>query len=119
MKEKTQRRIIRGAFLRLMISNIMLTIAVSICSLVDNLFVGRMLGKDALAAMAFFSPVLGAAGFSYVIILGAQALREQVMRGEYIDAPCIGCDTGHPIFTKDLELTGNLNSFYEMSINAR
>lgn len=49
----------------------------------------------------------------------ANELRELVRRGEYIDAPCIGCDTGHPVFTRELELTGRLDSFYEMSINAR
>ena len=35
------------------------------------------------------------------------------------DAPCVGCDTGHPVFSKDLELMGSLENFYEMSINAR
>ena len=49
----------------------------------------------------------------------ANELRELVKRGEYIDAPCVGCDTGHPVFTRDLELTGSLDNFYEMSINAR
>ena len=49
----------------------------------------------------------------------ARELRELVKRGEYIDQPCVGCDTGDPIFTKDLESTGSLNSFLEMSINAR
>ncbi len=49
----------------------------------------------------------------------ANKLRELVKRGDYIDAPCIGCDTGHPVFTKDLALFGNLDSFFDMSINAR
>lgn len=49
----------------------------------------------------------------------AKELRELVKRGEYIDAPCFGCDTGHPVFTRDLELNGSLDSFFEMSINAR
>lgn len=49
----------------------------------------------------------------------AEELRELVKRGEYIDSPCVGCDTGHPIFTKDLMLTKSLDSFFEMSINAR
>lgn len=49
----------------------------------------------------------------------ANELRELVKRGEYIDDPCIGCDTGHPVFTRELELTGSLDSYYEMSINAR
>ncbi|MBQ8136122.1 MAG: SPASM domain-containing protein, partial [Clostridia bacterium] len=49
----------------------------------------------------------------------AQALRKLVLEGEYIDAPCKGCDMGHPVFTKDLELTGSLDSFLEMTINAR
>lgn len=49
----------------------------------------------------------------------AEELRELVKRGEYIDSPCVGCDTGHPIFTKDIMLTNSLDSFFEMSINAR
>ena len=49
----------------------------------------------------------------------AGELRELVKSGAYIDAPCIGCDTGHPVFTKDLQLTNSLDSFFEMSINAR
>ena len=49
----------------------------------------------------------------------AEALREKVKSGEYIDAPYVGCDTGHPILTEDLEYTGSLESFWQMSINAR
>lgn len=49
----------------------------------------------------------------------AEELRRLVLEGEYIDAPCRGCDMGHPIFTKDLELTGSLDSFLEMTVNAR
>lgn len=49
----------------------------------------------------------------------ANELRTLVRSGEYIDVPCVGCDTGHPVFTRDLELTNSLDSFYEMSINAR
>ena len=49
----------------------------------------------------------------------ARELRELVKSGAYIDAPCVGCDTGHPVFTDELALTGSLDSYYEMSINAR
>lgn len=49
----------------------------------------------------------------------AEGLRKLAKSGEYIDSPCIGCDTGHPIFTKDLEMSNSLDSFFEMSINAR
>jgi radical SAM protein with 4Fe4S-binding SPASM domain len=49
----------------------------------------------------------------------ANELRELVRRGEYIDAPCVGCDTGHPVFTEDLILSNSLDSYFEMSINAR
>ncbi len=49
----------------------------------------------------------------------ARELRELVRSGKYIDSPCIGCDTGNPVFTRDLELTNSLDSFFEMSINAR
>lgn len=49
----------------------------------------------------------------------AEELREIAKSGEYIDTPCVGCDTGHPVFTRDLELSGSLESFWQMSINAR
>jgi len=74
MVGKSRKHLIRGAFLRLMISNMLLAIAVCVCGLIDNLFIGRGLGKDALAAVGFFSPVSVAIGFCYVIILGTQVL---------------------------------------------
>ena len=267
MERQSQKRIIRKAFLRLTFMNVLILIANCACGLIDNIFVGRILGKDALAAVGFFSPVTVAAGLSYVIILGtqvltgnlvgagqtkkvnqlfvssfvvltviftafslccycfhqglarllgadgesfsllceyakakgialagcyanvsakiiqnlshihsmygdhsaepqkhitcmglwgqatvrpngdvsvccftykpvlgslqnnsfeeiwrserAQELRELVKSGQYIDAPCVGCDTGHPVFTEDLALTGSLDSYFAMSINGR
>lgn len=74
MEGKSRKKLIKGAFLRLMFNNMILLISVCVCGLIDNLFVGRMLGKDALAAMGFFSPVTVAIGFCYVLILGAQVL---------------------------------------------
>ena len=74
MEGRSRKHLIRGAFLRLMISNMLLAIAVCVCGLIDNLFIGRSLGKDALAAVGFFSPVSVAIGFCYVIILGTQVL---------------------------------------------
>lgn len=58
----------------MLINNMLVLIAVCSCGLIDNLFVGRLMGKDALAAVGFFSPVTVAVGFSYVIILGTQVL---------------------------------------------
>lgn len=49
----------------------------------------------------------------------AEELRSLVKSGRYLDAPCVGCDMGHPVFTRDLERTGSLNSFSEMCVNAR
>ncbi len=49
----------------------------------------------------------------------AEELREIAKSGKYIDSPCVGCDTGHPVFTRDLELTNSLDSYFEMSINGR
>jgi Na+-driven multidrug efflux pump/anti-sigma regulatory factor (Ser/Thr protein kinase) len=74
MERQSQKHIIRGAFVRLTVVNAMIQIAINTCGLIDNLFVGRTLGKDALAAMGFFSPVTVAVSLSYVIILGAQML---------------------------------------------
>ncbi len=57
-----------------MIINVFILVATCACGLIDNIFVGRMLGENALAAMGFFSPVTVAVGLSYVIILGTQVL---------------------------------------------
>lgn len=74
MEIKSQKKLITGSFLRLTGNNIVLAVAISVCGLTDNLFVGQRLGKDALAAVGFFSPVTVVVGFSYVIILGTQVL---------------------------------------------
>ena len=49
----------------------------------------------------------------------AEELREIVKRGEYLDGPCVGCDMGHPVFTRDLELTGSLESFFDACVFGR
>ena len=74
MNDSSGKNLIQGAFLRLMFNNICILIATCACGVIDNLFIGRILGADALAAVGFFSPVLTAAGLSYVIIMGVQVL---------------------------------------------
>ena len=81
MDRKSQNKIIRGSFLRLMVMNMLLIITTCVCGLIDNLFIGRVLGKEALAAVGFFSPVTTAVGLSYVLILGAQ-----ILTGNFIGA---------------------------------
>ena len=79
MNKRSGKGLIRGAFLRLMANNIFIFVATCACGVVDNLFVGRTLGQGSLAAMGFFSPIMTAAGLSYVPIMGAQ-----VLAGNYI-----------------------------------
>lgn len=74
MEGRSRKHLIRGAFLRLMINNMLLIVTICVCGLIDNLFIGRELGQDSLAAVGFFSPVSVAIGFCYVIILGTQVL---------------------------------------------
>ena len=69
-----RRKLIRGAFLRLMINNTLILIATCACGFIDNLFIGQKLGEEALAAVGYFSPVSTAVGFSYILILGTQIL---------------------------------------------
>ncbi len=69
-----RRKLIRGAYLRLMINNTLILIATCACGFIDNLFIGQRLGKEALAAVGFFSPVSTAVGFSYILIMGTQIL---------------------------------------------
>lgn len=57
MESKSRKRIIRGSFIRLMCVNVLVVVATSACGIIDNLFIGRQLGKEALAAVGFFSPV--------------------------------------------------------------
>ena len=68
MERKSQKKLLRGAFLRISLSNTLVLIAFCACGIIDNLFVGRMLGKDALAAVGFFSPVTVAVWLSNTII---------------------------------------------------
>ena len=79
MEDNARQNLIRGAFLRLMFNNICILIATCACGVIDNLFIGRILGKDSLAAVGFFSPVTTAVGLSYVLIMGMQ-----VLAGNYI-----------------------------------
>ena len=79
MNKRSGKGLIRGAFLRLMFNNIFIFVATCACGVIDNLFVGRILGQDALAAVGFFSPVMTAAGLSYVLIMGVQ-----VLSGNYV-----------------------------------
>ena len=70
MEDRSRKNLIRGAFLRLMFNNICILIATCACGVIDNLFIGRILGKESLAAVGFFSPVTTAVGLSYVLIMG-------------------------------------------------
>lgn len=74
MEGRSRKKLIKGAFCRLMINNMLLVVTICACGLIDNLFIGRVLGKDALAAVSFFSPVAVAIGICYVLILGTQVL---------------------------------------------
>ena len=49
----------------------------------------------------------------------AEKLRAIARSGEYLDGPCVGCDMGHPVFTRDLELTGSLESFFDACVFGR
>jgi radical SAM protein with 4Fe4S-binding SPASM domain len=46
-------------------------------------------------------------------------LRDRVKNGEYLDAPCRGCDLGHPVFTRLAQKTGSLEAFNNTLINSR
>ncbi len=76
MEQRIQpgRKLIRGAFARLMIINMFVLVATCICSFVDNLVIVRRLGEDALAAAGYFSPISTAIGTYYMIVLGTQIL---------------------------------------------
>lgn len=74
-------KLIRSAFVRMMIVNMFVMIATNICGFVDNIVIGRILGTDALAAVGYFSPVATAVSLFNVIVLGVQ-----VLCGNYIGA---------------------------------
>ena len=67
-------KLIRGAFVRLMIINMFVLVSTCICSFVDNLVIVRRLGADALAAAGYFSPIATGIGTFNMIVLGTQIL---------------------------------------------
>lgn len=69
-----RKKLILGSFLRLMISNVFVLVATCACGFIDNLFIGQFMGKEALAAVGFFSPVVVAVGLTSVVIIGTQML---------------------------------------------
>ena len=75
------KELIRSAFVKMMIVNMFVMMASSLCCFIDNVIVSRLLGTDALAAMGYFSPVATAVGFYNMIVLGVQ-----VLCGNYIGA---------------------------------
>ena len=74
MKQDSEYRLIRRAYLNLAVSSILVLLATNICGFVDNIMISRFLGTKELAAVGLFSPVTTVIGFSYVIILGASVL---------------------------------------------
>lgn len=49
----------------------------------------------------------------------AETLRKLVFEGEYLDAPCYGCDLGNPVFTKLLNLGKDMTQFNYMINTSR
>lgn len=71
---RSGRKLIREAFIRVMIINMFVLISTNICAFVDNLVISQMLGEDALAATGFFSPIATGIGLFNMIVLGTQIL---------------------------------------------
>ena len=71
---KSNKKLIRSAFVSMMIVNMFVVMAGSICSFMDNIVIGRILGTDALAAAGYFSPVATSIGLYGTIVLGVQIL---------------------------------------------
>ncbi len=68
--QSAKRQIIQKSFVRLMLVNMVVLIAINICGFVDNIVVGTRLNTNALAAMSCFSPVSAISGLGYIVILG-------------------------------------------------
>ena len=74
LKQDSGWKLVRRAFLRLMLASIFVLIATNVSGFIDNIVIGQLLGTQALAAAGLFSPVSTAAGGAYVIVFGVQIL---------------------------------------------
>ncbi|MBP3857722.1 MAG: ATP-binding protein [Ruminiclostridium sp.] len=79
--DAAQKKLIKESLFHIAVSNMFILVATCACGVIDNLFISRILGPEALAAVGFFSPVTVAVGFSYIMILGTQ-----VLAGNFIGA---------------------------------
>ena len=77
----SEKKLIRDAFVRMMTVNMLVMIASSICSFVDNLVIGNILDPEAMAAVGYFSPVATAVGLFGTVVLGTQ-----ILAGNFIGA---------------------------------
>ena len=74
MARQSDQKLIRSAFVRMMVVNMFVLVSSSICGFMDNIIIGRLMGTDALAAVGYFSPALTAISLFNTIVLGVQIL---------------------------------------------
>ncbi len=67
-------KLIRSAFVKMMIVNMFVMMASCMCSFIDNIVIGRLLGTEALAAVGFFSPLATAVALYNMLVIGVQVL---------------------------------------------
>lgn len=70
----TNSDIIKKIYIKLLPVQVMVAIVAALNTLVDSIIAGNFLGKEVMAAMGLFSPVMTIFGLSYVISVGAQIL---------------------------------------------
>ena len=70
----TNSDIIKKIYIKLLPVQVMVAIVAALNTLVDSIIAGNFLGKEVMAAMGLFSPIMTIFELSYVISVGAQIL---------------------------------------------
>ncbi len=69
-----KQRILRKSYSRLALVNMVVLVATTVCSFIDNVVISNFIGPKALAAVGYFSPVLSITGLVFVLIVGTAIL---------------------------------------------
>ncbi|MBR1640944.1 MAG: ATP-binding protein [Butyrivibrio sp.] len=71
---RAKRKILRKSYRRLSLVSMVVLVATTVCSFVDNVVISSLLGPKALAAVGYFSPVSAISGLVFILIIGTSIL---------------------------------------------
>lgn len=73
-KKITNSDIIKHTYIKLLPVQVLVAVVAALNTLIDSIVAGNFLGKEVMAAMGLYAPVMTVFGLSYVISVGAQIL---------------------------------------------